>query len=243
MNCVGETSLSTPSLPGQPVRNCSSLAKARSRSRNWRNSRLWIGSANRRISQMWFLSWLERTEAGLTRRFSGQTAVSPGESPTEHKKNKNATGHSYYGRVQRIGSSSRKILVPRGTHRLREHAGHHRPQRATGESGRGVRRSESSRHPRHRVGRCLTAVGGSGGRENRRRERASGCSDSQNAGLAEALHAKGNKVIISGRRRSVLEEVTKANRGMVSVEFDIESPAGIASVAESLRSIIRDLMY
>jgi uncharacterized oxidoreductase len=62
-------------------------------------------------------------------------------------------------------------------------------------------------------------------------------------GLAEALHAKGNKVIISGRRRSVLEEVTKANRGMVSVEFDIESPAGIASVAESLRSIIRDLMY
>ena len=44
-------------------------------------------------------------------------------------------------------------------------------------------------------------------------------------GLAEALHAKGDKVIISGRRRSVLEEVTKANRGMVFVELDIESPA------------------
>ena len=54
-------------------------------------------------------------------------------------------------------------------------------------------------------------------------------------GLAEALHAIGNKVIISGRRRSVLEEVTKANWGMVFVELDIESPASIASVAESLR--------
>jgi NAD(P)-dependent dehydrogenase (short-subunit alcohol dehydrogenase family) len=54
-------------------------------------------------------------------------------------------------------------------------------------------------------------------------------------GLAEALRAKANKVIISGRRRSVLEEATKTNRGMVFVELDIESPANIASVAEPLR--------
>jgi uncharacterized oxidoreductase len=60
-------------------------------------------------------------------------------------------------------------------------------------------------------------------------------------GLAEALHAKGNKVIISGRRRSVLEEVTKANWGMVFVELDIESPASIASVAESLRKHYSEL--
>jgi uncharacterized oxidoreductase len=33
-------------------------------------------------------------------------------------------------------------------------------------------------------------------------------------GLGEALHSKGDKVIISGRRRRALEEVTKANRGM-----------------------------
>jgi uncharacterized oxidoreductase len=53
-------------------------------------------------------------------------------------------------------------------------------------------------------------------------------------GLAEALHAKGNQVIISGRRRNVLEEVTKANAGMDSIELDIENPKSIASVAETL---------
>lgn len=53
-------------------------------------------------------------------------------------------------------------------------------------------------------------------------------------GLAEALHAKGNKVIISGRRRSMLEEVANANRGMAFVELDIENPESIASVATLL---------
>jgi uncharacterized oxidoreductase len=53
-------------------------------------------------------------------------------------------------------------------------------------------------------------------------------------GLAEALHAKGNKVIISGRRRRALEEAPKANRGMAFVELDIENPESIASVANLL---------
>ena len=43
-------------------------------------------------------------------------------------------------------------------------------------------------------------------------------------GLAEALLAKGNKVIISGRRISVLEEVTKVNPGMDFIELNIEDP-------------------
>ena len=53
-------------------------------------------------------------------------------------------------------------------------------------------------------------------------------------GLAEALLAKGNKVIISGRRISVLEEVTKVNPGMDFIELNIEDPKSIALVAGSL---------
>jgi uncharacterized oxidoreductase len=53
-------------------------------------------------------------------------------------------------------------------------------------------------------------------------------------GLAEALHAKGNQVIISGRRKAALDETTKANPGMQSVELDVESPESIAAVAADL---------
>jgi len=55
-------------------------------------------------------------------------------------------------------------------------------------------------------------------------------------GLAEALHAKGNKVIISGRRKAMLEETTKANPGMEFVELDIEDPKSIEAVAKKLTS-------
>ena len=54
--------------------------------------------------------------------------------------------------------------------------------------------------------------------------------------LAEALHARGNQVIISGRRRHALAEVTAANPGMDFVELDIQDPASIASVATTLTS-------
>src|SRR6202051_5398965 len=53
-------------------------------------------------------------------------------------------------------------------------------------------------------------------------------------GLAEALHKRGNLVIISGRRRSHLEATTKANPGMVSVELDLQDPKSVASAAKKL---------
>ncbi len=53
-------------------------------------------------------------------------------------------------------------------------------------------------------------------------------------GLAQALHKRGNQVIISGRRTAQLAETTGANPGMQSVELNVEDPASIASVAKKL---------
>lgn len=53
-------------------------------------------------------------------------------------------------------------------------------------------------------------------------------------GLAEALYALGNQVIISGRRKTALEETTRANSGMDSIELDVEVTASIAAVAATL---------
>jgi uncharacterized oxidoreductase len=55
-------------------------------------------------------------------------------------------------------------------------------------------------------------------------------------GLAEALQAAGNHVIIAGRRKSLLEEVVKANPGMKSLVLDIEDRAGIRAIAGRLAS-------
>jgi uncharacterized oxidoreductase len=53
-------------------------------------------------------------------------------------------------------------------------------------------------------------------------------------GLAEAFHALGNQVVISGRRQSALDETIAANDGMKSVTFDITDPAGIRAFAAQM---------
>jgi uncharacterized oxidoreductase len=50
-------------------------------------------------------------------------------------------------------------------------------------------------------------------------------------GLAEAFHAQGNEVIIAGRRRGVLSEVTKANPGMKSLIVDMTNADSIRTFA------------
>lgn len=55
--------------------------------------------------------------------------------------------------------------------------------------------------------------------------------------LAEQFHALGNKVIIAGRRKALLDEVTTANPGMEGVPLDISDAADIDRVAAQL---IRD---
>jgi uncharacterized oxidoreductase len=53
-------------------------------------------------------------------------------------------------------------------------------------------------------------------------------------GLAEAFHKLGNKVIIAGRRKQVLDDTTAANPGMSSIVLNIEDPADIRKVAAQL---------
>lgn len=53
-------------------------------------------------------------------------------------------------------------------------------------------------------------------------------------GIAEAFHRLGNQVIISGRRKAMLDDVTRANPGMASVQLDIQDPQQIKAVAAQL---------
>lgn len=50
-------------------------------------------------------------------------------------------------------------------------------------------------------------------------------------GLAKAFQAKGNEVIIAGRRKAALEDTVRANPGMKYLTLDIEDPAVIKAFA------------
>jgi uncharacterized oxidoreductase len=52
--------------------------------------------------------------------------------------------------------------------------------------------------------------------------------------LAEALHKRGNKVIISGRRKGHLDAVVKANPGIEAIELDIADPNSTKAAAKKL---------
>jgi uncharacterized oxidoreductase len=59
--------------------------------------------------------------------------------------------------------------------------------------------------------------------------------------LAEAFHAKGNQVIIAGRRQSLLEETANANPGMKSAVLDLEDAGAIKGFAARLTTDFPDL--
>lgn len=51
--------------------------------------------------------------------------------------------------------------------------------------------------------------------------------------LAEALHQQRNQVIVTGRRKGLLEEVTRANPGMKAAVLDVQDAAAVERFAKS----------
>lgn len=53
--------------------------------------------------------------------------------------------------------------------------------------------------------------------------------------LAEALHERGNKVIIAGRRQALLDEITSAHPGMVGIPLDLQDSSALATFAAQVK--------
>lgn len=59
--------------------------------------------------------------------------------------------------------------------------------------------------------------------------------------LAEAFHDRGNRVIVAGRRRDLLEEIAAVRPGIVGMHLDLNDPDSLARLASDARARFPDL--
>lgn len=59
--------------------------------------------------------------------------------------------------------------------------------------------------------------------------------------LAEAFHDRGNRVIIAGRRRALLDQVAADRPGMVGLTLDVDDPAALSRLAADARARFPEL--
>jgi uncharacterized oxidoreductase len=59
--------------------------------------------------------------------------------------------------------------------------------------------------------------------------------------LAEAFYDRGNRVIVSGRRQALLDEITAGRPGMVGMPLDLDDPASLSRLAEDVRARFPEL--
>ena len=59
--------------------------------------------------------------------------------------------------------------------------------------------------------------------------------------LAETLHDRGNRVIVTGRRQELLDEMSAARPGLVGLALDVDDPASLARLKSTLQAQFPDL--
>lgn len=59
--------------------------------------------------------------------------------------------------------------------------------------------------------------------------------------LAEAFHGRGNRVIITGRRRVLLEEIAAERPGLVGLPLDLDDPDSLPRLASDVRLLFPEL--